>query len=576
MEYLPFARKWRPQDFDEVVGQEHITTILKNAIALKRVHHAYLFTGPRGIGKTSTARILSKALNCEKGPSPKPCNKCIACQEIANGSSMDVIEIDGASNRGIDEIRNLRETVKFSPSKGPYKIYIIDEVHMLTMEAFNALLKTLEEPPRHVKFIFATTEPHKLPATILSRCQRFDFRRIAIKDIVSKLQEITKEEKLDVEEGVFLYIAKASDGSMRDAESVLDQIASFSKGKIHLKDVIESLGMIDEVTLFQCAELVIERDTKSTIHLISEILNSGKDPKQFLLELLEHFRNVMVAKSGAATDQLIDLPREAIERVKKQSQSLSSGDIFYIMNIISNSLKMIKQLLPERIVLELCMIKLTSRDSITSIEELISKLPEITKSAQHQAPPVSSVRPAPAAPAAPITTPKPGTNPHQDIAQKIQQGIKQVKKHENPATSATSNDAPAFVDMTRVKDAWPILVKAMAVKKMSISSYLAESEPDSVKGNIISVAFPREHNFHREVLEESHNKCSIEEAISQILDVAVKLQFIATDMKPKETLQKGPVSAPPAIGREELKSKEPIIDATLDIFGGKILRSRNA
>ncbi|NQT75153.1 MAG: DNA polymerase III subunit gamma/tau [Candidatus Omnitrophica bacterium] len=575
MEYLPFARKWRPQDFDEVVGQEHIITTLKNAIELKRVHHAYLFTGPRGIGKTSTARILSKALNCEKGPSPKPCNKCSPCQEIAGGSSMDVIEIDGASNRGIDEIRNLRETVKFSPSRGPYKIYIIDEVHMLTTEAFNALLKTLEEPPRHVKFIFATTEPHKLPATILSRCQRFDFRRIPIKDIAVKLQEIAKAEKLNVEDSVFLYIAKSSDGSMRDAESVLDQIASFSKGRIQLKDVVESLGMIDEETLFQCAGLVIEKDTKSAIHLISEILNSGKDPKQFLLELLEHFRNIMIAKSGAATDQLIDLPREAIERVKKQSQSLSSGDIFYIMNTISNSLKMIKQLLPERIVLELCMIKLTSRDSIASIEELISKLPEITKSAQHQAPHVSS-SPASASPVVAKPAARPEQGIHQTLAEKIQQGMKQVKKHENPATSATSNVAPALVDMTRVKDAWPILVKAMAVKKMSISSYLAEGEPDSVKGNIISVAFPREHNFHREVLEESHNKRSIEEAISQILDVDVKLQFIATDMKPKETLQKDPASALPTMGREELKRKEPIIDATLDIFGGKILRSRNA
>lgn len=232
MGYLPFARKWRPQDFDEIVGQEHITTTLKNAISMERLHHAYLFTGPRGIGKTSTARIFSKALNCEKGLSIKPCNACSSCKEITAGSSMDVIEIDGASNRGIDEIRNLRETVKFSPSKGLFKIYIIDEVHMLTTEAFNALLKTLEEPPMHVKFIFATTEPHKVLPTILSRCQRFDFRRIQMKDIITKLHEVSKIESLNIDEDAFLYIAKASDGSMRDAESILDQIASFSKGKM--------------------------------------------------------------------------------------------------------------------------------------------------------------------------------------------------------------------------------------------------------------------------------------------------------------------------------------------------------
>lgn len=544
MTYLPFARKWRPQDFDEVIGQEHITTTLKNAIAMKRVHHAYLFTGPRGIGKTSTARILSKALNCEKGPSPTPCNKCISCQEISNSSSLDVIEIDGASNRGIDEIRNLREAVKFAASKGRYRIYIIDEVHMLTTEAFNALLKTLEEPPPHVKFIFATTEPHKLLATILSRCQRFDFRRIPIKDIVAKLREVAKEEKLDIDEDVFLYIAKASDGSMRDAESILDQVSSFSKGKVHLKGVIESLGMIEQETLFRCADLIINKETKDAIHLIGEIMNSGKDAKQFLSEMLEHFRNIMIAKVGILSEDIIDLPKEAIERVGKQSQALSRGDIFYIINVISNSLRMIKQLLPERIVLELCMIKLTSRDSISSIEEIISRLPALTKSA-HETPPgvVNAVTPL-----------------------KLEKPEKPVRQE-----NIVSHEASASVDINRVKDAWPILVKAMAVKKMSISSYLSEGEPDFVKGGIIHVAFPKELNFHREVLEENRNKTSIEAALSQIMDVPVKLQFVATDRE----LKKPEPEDPPSLSKEELKKKEPIIDSAINIFGGKILKARN-
>jgi len=555
MTYLPFARKWRPQDFDEVVGQEHITTTLKNAITLSRVHHAYLFAGPRGIGKTSTARILSKALNCEKGPSPSPCNKCIPCQEINKTSSMDVIEIDGASNRGIDEIRNLRESVKFAPSRGRYKIYIIDEVHMLTTEAFNALLKTLEEPPQHVKFIFATTEPHKLLPTILSRCQRFDFRRIPIKDIVVKLQQVAKEEKLDIEKDVFLYIAKASDGSMRDAESMLDQVSSFSNGKVHLKDVVESLGMIEEETLFRCSDLVIKKDTKHSLHLIDELMNSGKDAKQFLYEALGHFRNIMIAKVGGSSEELIDLPKEAIEKIQKHSQSLSQGDIFYIINVISNSLKMIKQLLPERVVLELCMIKLTSRDSISSIEEILSKLPEEPK-------------PSKEIPSRPIATtaPKSATNPHYSFVQKIQESVKHVIKHEKPI-SVPSEDAKLAVDISRVKDAWPILVKTMAVKKMSISSYLSEGEPESIKGSIIYVGFPRELNFHREMLEEKRNKLSIEEALSQILDVHIGLQFILTDRK-IERIE--PQQA--TITKEELKEKEPMIDAALDIFNGKILR----
>ena len=540
MAYLPFARKWRPQDFDEIIGQEHITTTLKNAISMERLHHAYLFTGPRGIGKTSTARIFSKAINCEKGPSVKPCNTCSTCKEITAGSSMDVIEIDGASNRGIDEIRNLRETVKFSPSKGHFKIYIIDEVHMLTTEAFNALLKTLEEPPMHVKFIFATTEPHKVPATILSRCQRFDFRRIQTKDMIAKLHDVSREERINIDEDAFLYIAKASDGSMRDAESILDQIASFSKDKVLIKDVIESLGMIDQETLFKTAEIIINKDTKAGIHLVDEILNSGKDAKQFLVELLEHFRNIMIAKSGIVSDEIIGLPKDSIERIKKQADLLSQGDIFYIINIISNGLKMIKQLLPERIVFEISMIKLASRDSIVSIEEMLSKLPEI-KHSHEEKPLLKKAAPAPSV-------------------------IENTKKPETISHDNNSGDNAA-IDINRARDAWPILVKAMAVKRMSISSYLSEGEPDSVKGNTLIIGFPKELNFHREVLEGKQNKDAIEQAISQIMDSPVKLSFVATDRKVKE-----PASQANEI-KEEVKSKEPGIGSALNIFGGRIFRT---
>jgi DNA polymerase-3 subunit gamma/tau len=543
MAYLPFARKWRPQDFDEIVGQEHITTTLKNAISMDRLHHAYLFTGPRGIGKTSTARIFSKALNCEKGPSVIPCNVCNSCKEITAGSSMDVIEIDGASNRGIDEIRNLRETVKFSPSKGCFKIYIIDEVHMLTTEAFNALLKTLEEPPMHVKFIFATTEPHKVLATILSRCQRFDFRRIQMKDIIAKLHEVSKAESLNIDEDAFLYIAKASDGSMRDAESILDQIASFGKGKIHLKDVIESLGMIDQETLFRSAELIVNKDAKAGIHLVDEILNSGKDAKQFLLELLEYFRNIMIMKSGIVSDEIINLPKDSIDRIKKLTNVLAQGDIFYIISVISNGLKMIKQLLPERIVLELSIIKLASRDSIVSIEELLSKLQNAGGSSTVAVNEVLK------------------SHSHAVVS-------KNIKNPDTPNILPTQNKAlQESIDMERVKNAWPILVKTMAVKRMSISSYLAEGEPDSIKGNTIIIGFSKELNFHSEVLEEKSNKEAVEQALSQIMDMPIKMNFIATDKKQKEQ--------PPDTNdaKEELKTKEPVIDSALNIFGGRLFKS---
>jgi DNA polymerase-3 subunit gamma/tau len=250
MSYTVFALKWRPKNFDEIIGQNHIVATLKNAILKNRLAHAYLFAGPRGVGKTSTARILAKALNCKVGPTAQPCLKCPSCNEIATGRSLDCIEIDGASNRGIDEIRVLRENVKFSPVGGKFKIYIIDEVHMLTQEAFNALLKTLEEPPEFVKFIFATTAPHKVIPTILSRCQRFDFRRIPALEISAQLERIASSEKVAVEEEVLFAIAKSSDGSLRDAESVLDQLISFSKEKISLKDVVSVLGLVEQESLF--------------------------------------------------------------------------------------------------------------------------------------------------------------------------------------------------------------------------------------------------------------------------------------------------------------------------------------
>jgi DNA polymerase-3 subunit gamma/tau len=424
-------------------------------------------------------------------------------------------------------------------------------VHMLTTEAFNALLKTLEEPPMHVKFIFATTEPHKVLPTILSRCQRFDFRRIQIKDIIAKLREVSKVESLNIDEDAFLYIAKASDGSMRDAESILDQIASFSKGKVHLKDVIESLGMIDQETLFRSAELVINKDARSGIHLVDEILNSGKDAKQFLMEFLEHFRNIMIAKSGIVSDDIINLPKDSIDRIKKQADALTQGDIFYIISVISNGLKMIKQLLPERIVFELSMIKLASRESIASIEEILSKL-------QDAGPCVNDA-----------PKQQPAETPHEkSFLKKIFPVSDSIKKPENPGPAADQNSVvQESIDMTRVKNAWPILVKAMAVKKMSISSYLAEGEPDSVKGNTITIGFPRELNFHREVLEEKHSKDAIEQALSQIMDMPVKMSFVATDKKPKE-------QAPKADDvKEELKTKEPVIDSALNIFGGRIFKS---
>src|SRR4030066_1794670 len=287
MSYLVLARKWRPQVFEEVAGQRHITQTLQNAISQKRVAHAFLFAGARGVGKTSTARILAKALNCETGPHTDPCNHCNICKEITNGTSMDVIEIDGASNRGIDEIRELRENVRYNPAKSRYKIYIIDEVHMLTKEAFNALLKTLEEPPPHIIFIFATTEPQKIPATIISRCQRYDFKRVPFKEIIGSLKRILEEEKIQVSQRGLLSIAQESEGSLRDAQSLLDQVIAYAGKNIKDEDITEVLGLIDRKILNDTIEAIANRDVERCMEVIEMVYHFGYDLQHFCRELLQ-------------------------------------------------------------------------------------------------------------------------------------------------------------------------------------------------------------------------------------------------------------------------------------------------
>ena len=321
MSYIVFARKWRPKDFDSVLGQEHVTTTLRNAIAQSRVAHAYIFSGPRGVGKTTTARIFAMALNCKNGPTKEPCGACDSCKEISNGTNLDVIEMDGASNRGIDEVRALRENIKFAPTRGKYKVYIIDEVHMLTEEAFNALLKTLEEPPAHAIFIFATTRPYKVPSTILSRCQRFDFKRLTVNEITGKLKEIVKSEKLEIEEEALYTIARAAEGAMRDAESMLDQLVSFCGKKIDAESATAISGTVGHEVLFDFTEKVINKDTAGILKLVDSVIASGKDIPQFVNSLVVHFRNILIARASDEPEGLIDLPKEMIGRLAAQAKS---------------------------------------------------------------------------------------------------------------------------------------------------------------------------------------------------------------------------------------------------------------
>lgn len=546
-EYMVIARKYRPQQFDDIVGQEHVRTTLINAIKTQRVAHAYLFSGPRGIGKTTIARILAKALNCTHGPTPTPCDKCTQCLEIIKSNSMDVIEIDGASNRGIDEIRELRENVKFSPSGSKFKVYIIDEVHMLTTEAFNALLKTLEEPPSHVKFFFATTEPNKVPETISSRCQRFELHRIRNSQIEERLKKISQKEKIKIKPNSLNIIARCGNGSMRDAESLLDKLIAYCGNEIKHDEVLGILGIVDTEVLFEISESIIQSNVGRILNITTEIFEQGKNLQQFLLDLTNHFRNILLCQYSPDLHKQIELPKEDIDRIIQISKSYTKTQLIDILNILTKLQGELKWSLSKRIALEIGIIKIAQAGKRLSLDGLVEKLEDLEKRLSN--PDIEHV------------SVKKETNSNPVSDQKIDPDptTLHIKEPASEYKAKNSQKKTVNTNLDQINNHWTEILNSLGKRNPLLKSYLAEGTPISFENNTLKIGFDPSCSLHYEAAGEKHNREIIEKRFEERLDKAIKLDFILT--APKE-IQKKAKTKP---------VHNPLVEKVRSKFGAKII-----
>ena len=498
MEYKALYRQWRPQSFEDVVGQEHITKTLVNAINTQRIAHAYLFCGPRGTGKTSTAKIIGKTVNCNNKLGAEPCNKCEACQRIDKGLSMDVQEIDAASNRGIEEIRDLREKVKYAPSEGKYKVYIVDEVHMLTTEAFNALLKTLEEPPEHVIFIMATTEPHKIPATILSRCQRFDFRRISNNRIVERLEQVATHLNIDLDEEAVKMLAKAANGGLRDALSTLDQCIAYTEGKVTIKEVTEVIGTVTSDVVIAIAGAILDQNANKLLNILNELMDDGKDPQLLLQDLLEHFRNLLLTQICQEPGDFIVLPQDTMFQIKEQAERYKRGQLDYIIEILSKTQSNIRWSNNPQLMVELGLLKVLNYEDNLTLEILAERISKLE----------NGVR--------------------------IQPTIKEDKYKAEVKENSGSNRPPDnSVTLEQIKDNWNKVIKG--VKKLNISTYafLVEAQVCNLQGGILTLGYTSDYNFHRERISQKEHLTLVEQVIKTAFGAEIKVKCTPLEKETK-------------------------------------------
>ena len=498
-------RSYRPQTFEDVVGQEHIIKTLKNQIQTNTIGHAYLFCGTRGTGKTSTAKIFARTVNCPNSINEEPCNNCDICKEILADNTMDVIEIDAASNNSVDDIREIRENVKYTPTKAKYKVYIIDEVHMLSQGAFNALLKTLEEPPSYVIFILATTEPHKIPATILSRCQRFDFKRVTVSDMINRMKVICSDIGIEADDKALNLIARSSQGALRDALSILDQCISFSDNSIQYKDVVELLGTVNIDYLFKIANYIVNEDTKSCLEMLNELVIWGKDIKNFISDLIDHFRNLMVCKVSKDLDEIISLPEETLEQLKAQSNPIDIKDIIRILNVLSEAQDNIRYSSNPRVLVEVCIMKLCQPmydDSNEGLIKRISKLEQII---------ASGIK----------------VTPNSKAEDNIIKDDNTEIKIEGSTEYSVDYEEIKSEDVKQLEKIWPnILEQIKKDKQMPIQALLREAKDFNINGNTLYIIFDDKFSFAKNKLSSYDTLTYIENVISNISHRKFKIKII--------------------------------------------------
>jgi len=546
MSYLVLARKYRPQTFDRVIEQDHVTRTLSNAISANRVAHAVLFAGPRGTGKTTVARILAKAMNCKEGPTPDPCNECRSCREITSGSAVDVFEIDGASNNSVDQVRELRDHIKYMPAHSQYKIYIIDEVHMLSMQAFNALLKTLEEPPRHVMFIFATTEPQKIPITILSRCQRHDFRRIGLKSMMAQMAAICQEEGFKIPEESLALIAREATGSMRDALSLLDQVLSCFKGSVSHDQVLEILGVIDRKYLSDLCGTILQGDIAGMLDALDNFYHRGHDLKKLYANILENFRNLLIVKMGQHVDKLVDLPDDELAQMADQIHDVPLAVLNQTFDHLFREEAAMRLSSHPKLALEMTFIRLNQLKAVLPIDVLIDKLDLLKQEIQGS----SGENAGQQQPDAPP--------PSLEAGLETDDGI--LDSAAEPPNAA--DDALKDLNAT-----WRRLNEIIAQKNPSLAASLSKCRLKQVSADHIEIEV-HDNGFTLNMLQRKKNMAIIEKICTTYFGKHKDVVLVTPHQPDDENSQKKTQN------EQALKQKalsHPLVEDALEIFSGKLI-----